>query len=156
MIKPFGPRARGREGRAAKVRVDARGEDARVEWLGDVVVGADLEADDLVHLVRAPGQHHHRAHQALAAELEDDLGAADVRQHPVDENEVGLGRTAELDRVGAGRRLERVVALLAADLGDERPDRTVVLDHQHASLASCGRLAQVSDGGANPTRLASC
>ncbi len=35
---------------APKVGVDACGEDPRVEGLGNVIVGADLEPDDLVHL----------------------------------------------------------------------------------------------------------
>src|SRR5205823_3407743 len=84
-----------------------------------------------------------------------DLGAGDVRQHPVDENQVRLRGATQLDRVRAVCGFERLVALLANDLGHERANRTVVLDHQHAPLAADGDGRQVCVGGANPTRLAS-
>src|SRR6266567_4798947 len=98
-------RARRGERRAPQMRVDASSQDARVERLGDVVVRADLEADDLIHLVGAPREHDHRADQALAAQLEDDLGAAYVGQDPVDEDQVRMRGTAQLDGAGPVGRL---------------------------------------------------
>src|SRR6202165_1882381 len=142
--------------RTPQVRVDPGREDARVERLGDVVVGANLETDDLVHLGRPAGQHDHRAEEPLTAQLADDLSAADVRQHPVDQHEVWLGARGQLDRLRAGRRFERLVALELADLGDEHPDWSVVLDHENAPLAARGRGGQLCFGGANPTRRDSC
>ncbi len=91
--------------------VDAGGENPRIEGLGDVVVGADLEPDDLVHLRRARGEHHDRTGQALPSHLENDLGAADVRKNPVDEDEVRLPAGRELDRLRAIGRFEHFMAL---------------------------------------------
>ena len=42
---------------AAKHRVDARQQFARVEGLGEIVVGADFQADDAVNVLALGGQH---------------------------------------------------------------------------------------------------
>src|SRR6478752_3879818 len=57
---------------AAEQGPHARAELPDRERLGDVVVGAELEADDLVELVVAGGQHDDR-HRAPGAELLADL-----------------------------------------------------------------------------------
>ena len=77
-----------------------------VERLGDVVVGAELQALDLVHRVVAGGQHHDRdvgERPDLADHLEAvDVGQADVQQHDVrvlvlDDVERGLARPGAED-----------------------------------------------------------
>ena len=74
---------------AAQDRLDAAHELARGERLGDVVVGAELEAEDAVDLVAARGQHDDG----------DVGGGAQVRamsspdlpgKHDVEDDEVGL------------------------------------------------------------------
>jgi hypothetical protein len=42
----------------AQDRADARQQLARLEGFGQVVVGADLQADDAVHRVALGGEHH--------------------------------------------------------------------------------------------------
>jgi hypothetical protein len=42
-----------------------------------------------------------RTREALPPQLEDDLGAADIGQHPVDEHQVGLTARGKLDRLRA-------------------------------------------------------
>src|SRR6058998_931646 len=149
---PLSAAAGFREGGAAKVRVDARGKDAGVEGLGDVVVGADLETDDLVHLGRAAGEHDHRADHTLATQLADYLGAADVWEHPVHKHQVRLRAATELDGLRARSRLDDVVSLEAADLGHEHPHGHVVLDDEDSTAAARWWAAQPGFGGAKPTR----
>ena len=76
---------------AAQHRIDARDQLARGERLGHVVVGATIEAGDLVGLLGPGRQHDDRqvARLALALERTGQFQAAVVRQHPVDQDQVG-------------------------------------------------------------------
>ena len=58
------------------------------EWLGDVVVGADLEPDDAVDLVALGREDDHRGRHALASQDAEDLDAAHARQHHIEQDEV--------------------------------------------------------------------
>src|SRR5438309_2359409 len=138
--------------RAAKVRVDPSGEDPRVKRLRDVVVGADLETDDLIHPGRAAGEHDHRTHNALPPQLADHFGAAYIGQHPVHKYEVRLYAPAQLDCLRARACLDYVMTLKPADLGHEHSHGNVVLDHEDASTSTRWRAAQFCVGGAKPTR----
>ena len=70
-------------------RTDARHELARAEGFGDVVVGAQLEAEHAIHLGRLRGQHddwktlRRLGHPELAADLE----AVGAGQHEVEHDE---------------------------------------------------------------------
>ena len=76
---------------APEHRLDARDQLARRERLRQVVVGAGIEAGDLVGFLRARRQHHDRdvARIRIAAQDPDQVEAAHVGQHPVDQDEVG-------------------------------------------------------------------
>ena len=65
---------------------------AHAEGLRDVVVRADFEADDAVDLLAARGQHDHRQRARLRVVLDGatHLGARNVRQHQVQNHQVGL------------------------------------------------------------------
>ena len=60
---------------------------ARLERLGQVVVGAQLEADDAVHGVAARGQHQDRRLRA-GAHAPADLEAVDIGQHQIEHQRV--------------------------------------------------------------------
>ena len=60
----------------------------RRERLGDVIVGAELEADDLVDLGVLGGEHDDR-HRGLGPEDPADLDARQLGEHEVEEDEVG-------------------------------------------------------------------
>ena len=60
---------------------------ARVEGLGQVIVGAQFQADDAVHVVGAGGQHEHR-HVALLAQPAQDFEAVQPGQHDVQDYQV--------------------------------------------------------------------
>jgi hypothetical protein len=74
----------------------------------------------------------------LPPQLEDDLGAADVGQHPIDEDEVWTASRAKLDRLGAIRSFDDFVTLEPAHLGDQCPNVVVVLDDEDALPAPAG------------------
>ena len=71
---------------AAEDALDAGDELARVERLRQVVVGADLEADDLVDVLVAGGQHQDR-HVGGLADAPADLEPVDVGQHQVEDDQ---------------------------------------------------------------------
>ena len=82
-------------------RLDPGHQGARVERLRDVVVGAQLEADDRVDVVVAGGQDQDRR-VAAAAQLAAHLEPIPTRQHQVQDHEV---------RVVARLGRERLVAV---------------------------------------------
>ena len=102
--------------KSARIRAD---ELAQAERLGHVVVGAELEPDDLVEL-RVLGRQHHDRHARLGADDAADLDARQLREHQVQEDEVrplrpehgeGLapvGRRDDPESVGLERVDERL------------------------------------------------
>ena len=74
--------------RAAEDRLDARDELTGIERLRQVVVGADLEPDDLVDVLVTRRQHQDR-HVARLANTARHLDPVDVRQHQVEDDQSG-------------------------------------------------------------------
>ena len=72
---------------AAQLGADAAEQLADRERLGHVVVGADLEADDLVDLGVLGGQQDDR-HRAAGADVAADVEAAAARHHDVEDQQV--------------------------------------------------------------------
>jgi hypothetical protein len=131
----------GRGGRAvataAQDGADARQQLARLEGLGQVVVGAELQADDPVHRVALGGEHQHRHLAGVArqrAHAAAHFQAVDVRQHQVQHHQVGRGTGGRVfQQVQAGLRVDgvgdtetRSLEVLADHLGQAG----VVFDHQ--------------------------
>ena len=112
----------------------ARAELAHRERLGDVVVGAELEPEDLVDLLGLGGEHDDRDRRARA-QAPADLEPVDLRQHHVEHDEVErlLGEARE--RLAAVGRLHDLVAVLAQREGEQRLDRLLVVDEQDAGGA---------------------
>src|SRR6266581_4841908 len=73
--------------RATQHRVHAGEDLANREWLGDVVVGAKLETDDLVDL-GVLGRDDDDRHAAALAKRAAEVEAAHPRQHQVEQHEV--------------------------------------------------------------------
>src|ERR1035437_2687303 len=76
-----------RRGRPPEDRLDSCNQGTWVEWLRDVVVGAQLKPDDRVDVVRPRGQHENRGRPA-PADLATHLEPVDARQHQVQDDEV--------------------------------------------------------------------
>ena len=77
--------------RPAEDRLDPEQELARAERLHDVVVGADLEADDAVDLLALRGEHDHRQRAIVSPSRRSrrqTSSAGDVREHDVEQDEV--------------------------------------------------------------------
>ena len=112
-----------------------RAELAHRERLGDVVVGAELEPEDLVDLLALGAEHDDRDPLALRAQAPADLEAVHLRQHHVEHDEVErlLGEAGEgLAAVG---RVHDLVAVALQREGEQRLDRLLVVDEEDAGRA---------------------
>ena len=115
-------------------RVDASDEFREPKGLLHVVVGAEVEAHDLVFFEALGRQHDDPRGAAAAAQLPQDLKAVHARQHHVEDDEVGgvVERAFEarlpitFDRDGTAFVLEVQT--------QARGDRGIVFDDQHAGL----------------------
>jgi hypothetical protein len=73
---------------AAHDGADARGQFARVERLRQIIVGAQFQPDDPVHIFPARRQHDHR--HLLVCGAAQDLESIHARQHHVQQHDIGL------------------------------------------------------------------
>ena len=119
---------------AADVRFDAREQLAHGKGLGDVVVRADLKAQDLVLLLFARGQDDDGHVVALGAQRAADVKAHHFGHHHVEKNEVGLflARHGEARLAVVG--LERVIARTLEVEADDIDDVFLVLDNEDGLL----------------------
>ena len=118
--------------RAAQERLDARHQFADTEGLRDVIVGPDLEPDDLVEVLTLGGEHEDRGLASASAQLPTDVVAAEAGQHDIEEDEIRILPCAEVDReVAAGAR-EDLEAFPGKDLAEAEGDVGVILDDQDA------------------------
>ena len=123
---------------AAQHRADAGDELGHAERLDQVVVGAELEADDAVGLKAAGGEHDDR-HLGGGADCPADVAAVDVGQPQVEQDDVGLGAAHRLDPGGAGRRELDPEALTLERRAQRVRDGRLVLDDRHLPALHRGR-----------------
>jgi hypothetical protein len=147
---------------AAQDGADARQQFARLERLGQVVVGAQLQADDPVHGVALGGEHEHRHLRRMALQRADaaaHLQAVHVGQHEVQDHEVGQGpgvRSLQLRQAALAIRAVRdLQARLAQVLAHHLREAGVVFDHQQlgahgGSVVGGLDRAQCSRAGVSP------
>ena len=121
-------------GPAAEHGPDARREHAGAEGLGDVVVGAHLEAADDVALLPLGREHDHGDRRGLRPRLEraTDLQTVHAREHQVEQHEVGLLVADQTQRLLAGHRREDVVALLGEVVPHQFEQVLLILHNEHA------------------------
>lgn len=102
--------------------------------LGDVVVGADLQALDLVVLFAFGGEHDDRrvGGQLVALEPSRQFDARCAGQHPVEQDQVRFA--VDDQRVGllGVLRFETVIAGHFQGDDDHLPNRRLVIDDQYA------------------------
>ena len=101
------------------------------EGLGDVVVGAGVEADDGVHLVGARGQDEDRHGVALGAQPAGDLQAVHAGQPQVEDDQVDAALQSGVERGGAVLAHLDLVTLPAQGAGQRLRDGRVVLGEQY-------------------------
>ena len=113
-------------------RLEPRHQLDRLERLGQVIVGAELEADHLVDHLPSRRQHQDgRRHPALP-HLAADVEAVHPRQHDVEHDEVvAAARRAREARLAVARRLDGV-AFAAEPIAERQPQAGFVFDEQDA------------------------
>ena len=123
---------------AAQHRAHPRDQLARAEGLGDIVVGAAVEAAQLVAFLAARGQHDdgHAARFRHAPQLPADLDAGEQRQHPVEQHQVRLLLARQQQRLLAVARFGHAEAFALEVVAQQRHQRRLVLDHEDQSETS--------------------
>ena len=134
-------RRRARTSDATEDGAHARDELVDAERLRHVVVGAGVEAADLVRLLRARRQHDDRHERRDATELLADGVAVHVGQHQIEDDGVGVLRAGELDAVLALARGDHAEALELEGIAEPHHDVGLVLDDQDGLLRACHQLA---------------
>src|SRR5687767_9780119 len=116
--------------RTAQERLDPAQQLAQAERLGQVVVGAQLQADDLVDLLVAGGEHEHRGFRARGAQPAEDLEAVHARQADVEQDQVRGGPGGDLQALLTGAGEGHLVALLLEGVLDSARNGVLILDDQ--------------------------
>ncbi len=117
---------------APQDRAQPRQQLARLERLRQIVVGADLEADDAVHGVAARGQHQDR-HVGGLADAAADFEPVGVGQHQVEHQRVELLALQPLLALARGRRGGDAKARVAEIVADHAGEALVVVDDENAA-----------------------
>ena len=128
---------------AAKLRPDARQHLHGVKGLGDVVVRADVQAQDLVAAL-ALGREQDDGHVALFAQLRRRGDAVELGHHDVHQDQMDVVLLHDLQRLAPVARLKQAV-VPAGEIDLERVDNVLfVVTNQNVVhfLTSCWSLYQ--------------
>jgi hypothetical protein len=130
-------------GRAAPQQgPDAGQQLGEAERLGDVVVGAGVQAHDRVHLVGARGQDEDRHGVPLGAQPPGHLQAVHAGQPEVEHTQIDAALDAGIQRGGAVLAYLNLVPLPAQGAGQGFRDGRVVLGEQYSGhelmVVRCG------------------
>ncbi len=117
---------------AAQNRLDPGKQLARLEGLGQIIVGAELQPDDAVHGVAARGEHEDRG-VAPGADAPAHFEAVEVGQHQIEDEQVEMAAAVLIDGVEAGRGDGNVILRLAEVVGDHLGKAGIVFDQQDSS-----------------------
>ena len=127
-------------------RLHAGDELADAERLGDVVVGAELEAADDLLLLALGGEHDDRQLELPLADLPADFVAVELRQHDVEQQQVGRFAERRGESGVAVRGRADVVALRAKIVGQPAEQGGVVFDDEDGCAVSLGRRHRMYGG----------
>src|SRR3954468_6821970 len=120
---------------AAQQRAQAGEQLLALERLDEVVVGAGVEALDARLDGVARGEHEDR-HVVGRAQAPRDLDAVDLREAEIEDHEVGMVGGGLVERGLAVARDPHVVAVQAQRALQDLGDLVVVLDDEHAGIAT--------------------
>ena len=118
---------------------------AQLAGLGQVIVGAELEADDAVDRARSCGQHDDR-YRGLLLELADDRKPVLLRHVEVEHDEIGRPARHCAPQAGGAVTGGRLEAVHTQIVGHHVARRCLVVDHDdvlalaHRDAATTGRL----------------
>ena len=117
-------------GLAAQHRVDPGQQFARVERLGEVIVGAHFKSENAIDILAARGEHDDR-HLRFGADLAAQAEAVLARQHDVEDQEVdAMVGHGPRHFAPVGRRGD-VAAVGAQIFRDQRPRLAVVFNDEN-------------------------
>jgi hypothetical protein len=130
--------------RAAQQRLQTRKQLDHLERLGQVIVGAELQPDDLVDHLAARREHNDRRVNIALAQVAADVEAVFSGQHDVKNNCVErFARRACQPYLAVGRGLDQV-AFAAQPIGESHHQARLVFDEQdtfvhspHLTIADC-------------------
>lgn len=141
---------RGRIGRgknaAPEHRLNAGSQLARIKGLHQVVVGADFQAVDAIHVVAAGGEHNYRE-AGFLPDLAESFEAFDLGKHDVEDDQ------GKLAGDGAGQAFCAVIGNVNAEalglevLAEEFAELNVIVDNQNAGRRSVRDFAFVYEHG---------
>src|SRR6185436_7778622 len=108
----------------------------------DVIVRAQLEADDAIDLVALRGDHDdgELAGQRVALEATADLDPGHVGQHQVEQHQIGAVLADGADRLAAVADQDRDVTRLPEVVGQNLLQVLLVFDDQDARHGRSGRF----------------
>jgi len=101
------------------------------ECLGEIIIGAHLEADDTVGLI-APGGEHEDGDLGTGADAHEDLEAIDAREHHIENDGVEGLREGALDARKAVVLCLDVVAEGLEVIGNESAELAFIIDDEDA------------------------
>ena len=113
-----------------------------VERLGDVLLYALLEREDLREVLRLAGEHDHGelGGRRIVPDLHQRHPAVDPRHHDVEHDDVHPLASEQLDALGAVLRAQHVHAVGLETQADHLDYRLVIVDDEHADRLFSHRL----------------
>jgi hypothetical protein len=115
----------------AELGADAGQQHAQLERLGDVVVGAGIQAEDRIGFGIGAGQHDDRRGDAIASQNTANFAPIHVRQSDIQQDQVVALGLAEIDRGGAVFGFGGAEFLMQAELLRQRlAQGAVIVDQQ--------------------------
>ena len=125
----------------AQARANARQQFFGRKRLGEVVVGAEIEAGNAIGDAILRGEHDDR-HVALGANALADFQAVHARQHQIEDDEVRLFERLFEPGEPVARDVDLVAFVLEFELKDAADGRVVFDDEDAVRLpvSPCGRL----------------
>src|SRR5262249_15299958 len=145
---------RQRFGAPTQHRADAGDQLARVERLTEIIVGANLKADDAVDILFQCRKENDRHVGAVGSEVAAHVEAGAVGQHHVEDDEIDVMRRELVPKLTATRRELHAKALSLDIAGEELPDFRIVIDDKNA-LGSWAHLTGKKDMPSSVPVLAS-
>ena len=136
----------GRRRHAAQRGADARQQFRRAERLGDVIVGAGVERGHFILLGIAHRQHDDRDLGA-GADGAARLQAAHPRHVHVEQNQVEAVRANGIQRLLAGARFVKFIAVPGQRGAQHAADLRLIVDHQNAAGTHFRRVLLVEQAG---------
>jgi hypothetical protein len=125
-------------GRTAQHSLDSRDQLARTERLHDIIVRANLEADDAVDLRAHSGQHDDRR-PILLAQLLAEHKPAFAGHHEIEDNEVEPADLDRLHHLAPVGRLGDPEAMFGKILAHECAKLAIVIDNQDVTGGACAQ-----------------